>query len=133
VRAAEFLVPVQDRLGRREGIGASTEKLAVEDAIGVGVGDHEIADPQVFTGALFEHRRRRAVPLPVSVVRVNVILAAVPAALGSVRPAFEFDLRSLGLPGGDGNRLMHDPVFGPAKDAHAVFTGRQRQLRLRSQ
>ena len=81
-RGAKLLVPVEHEPLGRERVGRAAEELAVEDAVAVRIGHHEVADPQVLPRALGPHRPRRVVPGAVAVVGVDVVLARVPPAPG---------------------------------------------------
>ncbi len=84
-----------------------------------------MAYPQVFAGALLEQRLRRVVPVPVTVIGMDVILARVPAVQGRIGPTLERDFRSGGFSGDYDNAGTGDVIFGAAKDTQRVIAGRE--------
>ena len=127
-RAAEFLVPEERRLLRGERVRVAAKEFPIEHAVRIRVGDHEMADPQVFAGALLEQRLRRVVPLPVAVVRMDVIFSGVPAVRGLIGPTLEVHFDRGDLSGGDEKAAPRDAVFRPPKNAERVFAGREIQF-----
>src|SRR5262249_33734132 len=70
----------------------------------------------------------RVEPAAVAVVRVDVQLAGVPAVLGHVHPARQFDSRLLRLSRLHSDLLRRDLVFRPAVGRELIGAGRDGQL-----
>src|SRR4030095_7380416 len=127
-RGAKLLVPVENRLGRRKRVGSSTEKLTIEDAVPIRISDHEVRDLQALAFELLAHGFRRVVPVPISVVGMNVTLSAIPRASGRIVPMIQFQCHVQVLPRCQLNLPLQWAIFQSTEGTQGVLPRWYRRL-----
>ena len=129
-RAAEFLVPVKDAARLRMRVRTTEEKLPIEDPVAIGIGDHDIADIQVFSFAHVQNGKRRVVPSAVAVVGVDVVFAGEPTSRGHVGPTFQTQDDLVRLAGFQRDLPLDGPGFETPDGSDLVGTNRERERGL---